>query len=681
MTTISGVRVLRQGPVTLFQAEFAGQEVLLKRLAHTTPWTDRGSAFFGGHGIAPPFVPLLLHEAEAWRRVDPGRVVLAEVTTDATWLMLRRQPGAAPSGKEDPESFLVGLLSALASLHAADILHRDVTPANLLVHEGRVSLIDLDVARVAGLGPVGSVGSRRFRAPETWAGEGDGRMDLYSAAATMRSVFGEGLPTHLRPLVDACMAESVSDRPRSAREALGTLGVDAPEPALSPPSFWARAWWSGEWADSLLLCGQPWDIVRHADRIGLEVPGLAAAASRLLPAALRMGREAWLSLGAVCWALHAATGDARYGAQADEARAYARAPWHPADRALNVLLLSTTAPADRISALCDLGLATLALQGAVAGRHPSHVTRAAWELGDVCRVDAALRMARGDALAVAVTASRVLLEAPERAANDIVRAALRSDVLEAVRRMLHLGNIPAAEALARSLPAPPEAWIPVHVSTGSLERAWEAARACAAAAAWSGTVAVLVATDPASSEAGRHAAVEILRESLPAPLAYSDGADALGALGQQPAVPEQWGRVVVALTGISRMDLFGTALGLAAATAGPAPWRLLIGMLGADPAASVVAEAVYQRAMSFFDGDPHLMVLGATLALRREDWGLAESRITECLASAPENPWGWLLRAATARDRAAARCALAAADAFGGPRELVRLLGAPLLAK
>ncbi len=83
------------------------------------------------------------------------------------------------------------ILGALAAIHALDIIHRDVKPANVLVRrDGVVKLTDFGIARVpmeqardtGNLAP----GTGAYMSPEAVTGrELDGRSDLYSAAIVL----------------------------------------------------------------------------------------------------------------------------------------------------------------------------------------------------------------------------------------------------------------------------------------------------------------------------------------------------------------------------------------------------------------------------------------------------------------------------------------------------------------
>lgn len=93
-------------------------------------------------------------------------------------------------------------LHALAAVHAAGYLHRDVSPANLLIGapEGagdwRITLIDFDQARpVAQAAEEALTGSVHCMAPEQFRGGPlDARTDLYALGCTLQAALTGRLP-------------------------------------------------------------------------------------------------------------------------------------------------------------------------------------------------------------------------------------------------------------------------------------------------------------------------------------------------------------------------------------------------------------------------------------------------------------------------------------------------------
>lgn len=94
------------------------------------------------------------------------------------------------------------IAEALDAAHAAGLVHRDVKPANIIVHtSGFVYLIDFGIARAAGQTTITAtgftVGTLAYMAPERFTGHGDSRSDVYSLACvlyeclTARRPFGD----------------------------------------------------------------------------------------------------------------------------------------------------------------------------------------------------------------------------------------------------------------------------------------------------------------------------------------------------------------------------------------------------------------------------------------------------------------------------------------------------------
>ncbi|MEU7528218.1 serine/threonine-protein kinase [Saccharothrix sp. NPDC042600] len=115
-----------------------------------------------------------------------------------------------------PESLVAGVgwqvASALAAAHAAGIVHRDVSPFNiLLTDDGTAKIADFGIARAIGEGTVTDgkavVGTPAFWAPEVAAGAGAVfASDVYSLGAVLHAAL-EGRPPTAEPGGDGLLAE------------------------------------------------------------------------------------------------------------------------------------------------------------------------------------------------------------------------------------------------------------------------------------------------------------------------------------------------------------------------------------------------------------------------------------------------------------------------------------------
>uniref|UniRef100_A0AAU2JLN5 Serine/threonine protein kinase n=1 Tax=Streptomyces sp. NBC_00049 TaxID=2903617 RepID=A0AAU2JLN5_9ACTN len=180
-----------------------------------------------------------------------------------------------------------GLASALAEIHRAGLIHRDLKPDNVLLAEDGVRVIDLGIARTAesedetGLTRTGWViGSPSFMSPEQAESKAlTPASDVFSlgsmlvlaatgnspfaGASTLRTLYDvvhsepdlSAVPAGLRGVVERCLAKDPADRPTPA-QLLELLGPVAPAGRLWPPTVYRML--AAQRADiDRLLAGEP----------------------------------------------------------------------------------------------------------------------------------------------------------------------------------------------------------------------------------------------------------------------------------------------------------------------------------------------------------------------------------------------------------------------------------------
>ena len=183
----------------------------------------------------PRFVARFEREARLAAGLNhPNLVKVFDFSVDAErpFLIMEYVPGgtlAEARGRPlDAESLTRELLDAVAHIHGAGILHRDIKPGNVLLgSDGSPRLTDFGIARgdeTTGLTQTGQIlGTLRYIAPEVAAGElATVQSDLYSLGVMVSEIEG-GRSKSLDRLTARLTARDPRDRPRSAAEALAEL--------------------------------------------------------------------------------------------------------------------------------------------------------------------------------------------------------------------------------------------------------------------------------------------------------------------------------------------------------------------------------------------------------------------------------------------------------------------------
>jgi eukaryotic-like serine/threonine-protein kinase len=142
----------------------------------------------------------------------------------------------------------VSVVDALVATHQAGVVHRDVTPRNVLIgRDGRVMLTDFGLAlwhHGDEPGEPVAMGTAQYVAPERiTGGESTPAGDMWSLGATLYTAV-EGRPPYARPSVTEALSAAVTQAP----DALSRAGALAPllcgllerEPRLRPTAARAR---------------------------------------------------------------------------------------------------------------------------------------------------------------------------------------------------------------------------------------------------------------------------------------------------------------------------------------------------------------------------------------------------------------------------------------------------------
>jgi len=185
----------------------------------------------------PGFVARFRREAQVAARLShPNLVGVFDFSEEGErpYLVMQFVPGenlAAHLERGAPvdcEQLARELLEAVAHIHAAGILHRDIKPGNIVIEPGGTArLIDFGIAQprdATAMTKTGLIlGTERFAAPEVMEGHAaTEQSDLYSCGVVLRACEGPHSPA-LEGVIRWLTAEDPGGRPNSARQALARL--------------------------------------------------------------------------------------------------------------------------------------------------------------------------------------------------------------------------------------------------------------------------------------------------------------------------------------------------------------------------------------------------------------------------------------------------------------------------
>ena len=232
----------------------------------------------------------LAREVETMRRVHSqyvAEVLGADLDGDPPYIVTRYVPGltlesvvaaGGPLSGQPLARLGHGLAQALAAVHAAGVVHRDLKPGNVMIADGEPVVIDFGIAQLAEttrLTMTGMfMGTPGYLAPEVIEGKDSGpASDVHSwgatvaFAATGRPPFGSGafeaiffrimhgqpdldtLSAPLRPLVLRALSRDPAARPSAAELAQWVSSIDPGLLVPSPASAAGGGLAGGEAAD------------------------------------------------------------------------------------------------------------------------------------------------------------------------------------------------------------------------------------------------------------------------------------------------------------------------------------------------------------------------------------------------------------------------------------------------
>ncbi len=143
-------------------------------------------------------------------------LVMPYVTGGSVQHALKR----APMAPDEVVTYATQVADALGYAHRRGVVHRDVKPANMLIHgDGRVLLSDFGLAKIwVGTGVPAprhrrpDAGTPEYMAPEQVGGQSDARSDLYALGVVVYLLLTGRLP-FTGPTSESVMAAQIGQQP------------------------------------------------------------------------------------------------------------------------------------------------------------------------------------------------------------------------------------------------------------------------------------------------------------------------------------------------------------------------------------------------------------------------------------------------------------------------------------
>ena len=171
----------------------------------------------------------LPHVPKIYRTFDrDGKLVVIEEHIDGQTLdeILTYRPEIL--SEKLATKILLQVCDALVELHKADIIHRDLTPSNImLTADNAVKLVDFGIARI--FKPESSadtefLGTRGYAAPEQFGvfdlGQTDARTDIFVLGTTVKNLLGKDYRGKLVDVLNRCTDLNPANRYQSAGDVI-----------------------------------------------------------------------------------------------------------------------------------------------------------------------------------------------------------------------------------------------------------------------------------------------------------------------------------------------------------------------------------------------------------------------------------------------------------------------------